>query len=246
MSIGKWIAGGLGWALFGPLGGILGFLAGTALETGTASRSGQGSTGSSGTGGRTTRGDFTVSLVVLTAAVMKADGRVTKAELDYVKKYLLRSFGQQAATDAIRMLRDVLKQEIPVDEVSRQIGRNLDYSSRLQLLHYLFGISGADGHTHPLEVELIQRIASYMQVSSHDFNSIKAMFVKDTQSAYKILGVANNASNDEIKKAYRKMAAENHPDKVAYLGEEIRKDAEEKFRKINEAYEAIKKERGLS
>ncbi len=246
MGLGKWIAGGLGWAIFGPIGGILGFLAGAAFEKiDTSQFTGQQNGNNGQSNRRTTGADFRVSLVVLTAAVMKADGRVTKAELDYVKNYLLRSFGQAAATDAVRMLRDILKQEIPIADVSRQVGNNLDYSSKLQMLHYLFGISRADGHTHPNEIQIIQTIASHMGISNHDFMSIQAMFVKDTNSAYTILGLTKEATNDEIKKAYRKMAAENHPDKVSYLGEEVQKDAEEKFKKINQAYESIKKERAF-
>jgi len=100
MSLGKWIAGGLGWAFFGPVGGIVGFLVGTAFEGQTGSKF----KGTPGATKNTTRGDFMVSLIILTAAVMKADGVVKKAELDYVKKYFLRSFGEEAATDAIRML----------------------------------------------------------------------------------------------------------------------------------------------
>lgn len=240
MSLGKWIAGGLGWAFFGPIGGILGFLVGSAFD-GTQ----KFTNSTQHQGGNTTKGDFMVSLIVLTASVMKADGVIKKAELDYVKKYLVRSFGQDAATDAIRMLRDILKQEIPVADVSRQVGQHLDYSSKLQLLHYLFGISSSDGHTHIKEVEVIQLIANHMNISSHDFSSIKAMFYNDTNVAYSILGVTKDASNDEIKKAYRKMAVEYHPDKVSYLGEDVQKSAKEKFQKIADAYEAIKKERGI-
>lgn len=241
MSFGKWIAGGLGWAFFGPIGGILGFLVGSAFD---GSQNIKGSQGQR-TQGPTTKGDFMVSLIVLTAAVMKADGVVKKAELDYVKKYLIRSFGQEAATDAIRMLRDILKQEIPVSEVSQQVGSHLDYSSKLQLLHYLFGISSSDGHTHIKEVEVIQTISNYMRIRTTDFNSIKAMFYSDTHIAYSILGISPNATNDEIKKAYRKMAIEYHPDKVSYLGEDVQKSAKEKFQKIADAYESIKKERGF-
>lgn len=241
MSLGKWIAGGLGWAFFGPIGGIVGFLVGTAFE----GKTGAGFNKNSGPQNQTTRGDFLVSLIVLTAAVMKADGVVKKAELEYVKKYFLRSFGEEAATDAVRMLRDILKQEIPVQDVSTQIGQNLDYSSRLQLLHYLFGIAIADGYTHKSEVDLINVISNYMKVSNADFNSIKSMFYADTNTAYNILGVEKSATEAEIKKAYRKMAVEYHPDKVSYLGEDVQKSAKEKFQKINEAYEAIKKERGF-
>lgn len=242
MSLGKWIAGGLGFTLFGPIGGILGFLAGAAFE---GLEKGSFTSKSTGQPKQSTQGDFMISLIVLSAAVMKADGKVSKSELDYVKKYLLRSFGEEAATDAIRMLRDVLKQQIPVHEVSQQVGQYLDYSSRLQLLHYLFGISNADGHVHVDEVNLIQQIANSMGIRSNDFNSIKSMFFKDTNTSYSILGLKPNATDDEIKKAYRKMAIEYHPDKVAYLGEDVQKAAKEKFQKISEAYENIKKERGL-
>jgi DnaJ like chaperone protein len=240
MRIGKWIGGGLGWALLGPIGGILGFLVGTAFDGVNQPEINQPNRV-----GHTTRGDFMVSLVVLTAAVMKADGKVTRSELDFVKQYLLRSFGREAATDGIRMLRDVLKQEIPIDQVSRQIGQNLDYSSRLQLLHYLFGISSADGVTHRSEVEVIHVISNFMGVGESDFTSIKSMFYNDTHIAYSILGLEPTASDEEIKKAYRKMAIEYHPDKVAYLGEDVQRSANEKFKKLNQAYESIKKERGM-
>jgi DnaJ like chaperone protein len=241
MSLGKWIAGGLGWAFFGPIGGIVGFLVGSAFDASDTLKlnEGQGPTST------TTRGDFMVSLLVLTAAVMKADGTVKKAELEFVKKYMLRSFGKEASQDAIKMLRDILNQEIPVQDVSRQIGQHMDYSSRLQMLHYLFGISSADGETKKSEVELIQMLSINMGIGQSDFNSIKSMFYSDTHVAYSILGVTPESTDEEIKKAYRKMAVEYHPDKVSYLGEDVQHTAKEKFQKINHAYESIKKQRGF-
>ena len=254
MKFGKWIGGGIGWALGGPLGGILGYFIGAAFDTnsqpGGQSQAGfsgrpSGSTGYSQQ--QTSRGDFMVSLVVLTAAVMKADGKVTQAELNYVKQFFVRQFGVETATDGIRMLRDVLKQQIPVYDVSRQIGQMLNYSSRLQLIDYLFGIVSTKGSVLPSELRLIEGIANNMGVNGTDFNSIKSMFVKvDADSPYKILGISPSATDDEVKKAYRKMAVENHPDKVAYLGEDVQRAAKEKFQKINEAYEAIKKQRGFN
>lgn len=238
----------------GPLGGLLGYFIGSAFDSnsqpGGHSQTGFGGQPGAGTGyarQQTSRGDFMVSLVVLTAAVMKADGKVTQAELNYVKQFFVRQFGVETATDGIRMLRDVLKQQIPVYEVSRQIGQMLNYSSKLQLVDYLFGISNADGQIHTNELNVIEVIARNMGISDTDFNSIKSMFVKaDADSAYKILGISPSATDDEVKKAYRKMAVENHPDKVAYLGEDVQRAAKEKFQKINEAYEAIKKQRGFS
>ena len=78
-----------------------------------------------------------------------------------------------------------------------------------------------------------------------DFQSIQAMFYKDTKSSYKILEITQDVSDDDIKKAYRKMATKFHPDKVHHLGEEFQKMAEEKFKSLNDAYDQIKKERGI-
>jgi DnaJ like chaperone protein len=121
----------------------------------------------------------------------------------------------------------------------------MDYPSRLQLLHFLFGIANADGVFHPKELNVINSIASWIGVSSADFDSIKSMFIDNLDASYKVLEIDQSATNEEIKKAYRNMAIKFHPDKVGYLGEDIRKSAEEKFQKVNEAYEKIKKDRGF-
>lgn len=143
-------------------------------------------------------------------------------------------------------LRDLLKQEIPLRDVCYQIKNRLDHSSRLQLLHFLYGVSKADGKVHPREVEIIEKIAGYMGISDKDTESIKAMFYEDTEAAYRVLEIEASVNDDEVKKAYRKMANKYHPDKVAYLGEDIRKAAGEKFRKVKDAYETIKKDRGMN
>jgi len=139
----------------------------------------------------------------------------------------------------------MIKQDIDVREVARQVGQHMDNAAKLQLLHYLFGIAMADGNVDKAEVDKIMEISGYMGVSVADFNSVKAMFYKDVESAYMILQITAAATNEEVKKAYREMAKKYHPDRVASLGEEIRKAAEEKFQKVNEAYETIKKERGF-
>lgn len=238
----KWIGGGLGWAFLGPLGGLLGFALGSMLDQ-SETIAGRDPRHQAGP---TTQGDFVSSLVVLVAAVMKADGKVLRSELDYVKANFQRSFGSSTASNATTILRDVLKQNIPVEDVSRQIGRYMDYSARLQLLHFLFGISKADGHVSESELKLIEKISYYMSISSTDFNSVKATFYDNLDSAYATLDVSKDASDDEIKKAYRKMAVKHHPDKVAYLGEDVKMKAKEKFQKLTEAYEKIKKARGMS
>lgn len=237
-KFGKWIAGGLGWAFFGPIGGILGFTLGSLFETPEFSKTKVYSS--------TTTGSFAMTMLVLVAAVMKADGRVLKSELNYVKKYFVQSFGEESAAEAIKMLHDIINQNIPVQAVGLQIKQNLDYSSRLQLLHLLFGVAQADGKVDLSELNTIASIAGYMGVSSKDFESIKSMFVADVDSAYKILEIEKTATDEEVKKAYRKMAVKFHPDKVSHLGDDFQKQAKEKFQKVNEAYEKIKKERGIN
>lgn len=238
---GKWLGGGLGFVMGGPIGGLLGFLVGSVIDSTTVHTS----TYRTGTA-RTTQGDFGMSLLVLVAAVMKADGKIVKSELDYVKQFFVRQFGQESAKQALLMLKDILKQEIPVQDVCLQIRSNMDYSSRLQLLHILFNVSLADTNIHPSEISVIEKIAGFLGVASNDFLSIKNMFIPETDSSYKILEIEPSCSNDEVKKAYRRMAMKYHPDKVSHLGDDFRKSAEEKFKKVNEAYDRIKKERNMA
>ena len=152
-KFGKWVGLGLGWALGGPIGGILGLAVGSIFDTGTSVSSGQVR------GTQTLRGDYAASLLVLVAAVMKADGRVMKSELDYVKRYFITRFGQDTANEAVVMLRDILKQEIPLRDVTHQLSQRLDYSYRLEMLHFLFGIASADGSVSDAENQVIQKIA---------------------------------------------------------------------------------------
>lgn len=244
IKLGKWIGGGLGWALGGPIGGLLGFLIGGAIDRAKDSSS-YASLGDEHDIPQTNRDNFAVSLIVLVAAVLKADGKVVKSELECVKRFFVSQFGLANASEATLMLRDILKKEIPVKEVCRQIAQYMDYSARLQLLHILFDISVADGELVEAEQNLIFSISDFLNISSTDYESLKNMFVRETDSAYKILEIDKSATNEEIKKAYRRMAVKYHPDKVAHLGEEYRKNAEEKFKKVNEAYETIKKERNI-
>jgi len=236
MRYAKWIGGGLGWAFGGPIGGILGFIFGTMVDGMQSGKFEYKPTQS---------GDFSISLLVLSAAVMRADGKVMKSELDYVRNFFIRQFGLETANSRIQMLQEILKQDFNLPEVCQQIGQYMEYPSRLQLLHYLFGLSSADGQYNPKEVEMIGIIAGYLGVEKQDYESIRAMFVKDINSAYKVLEILPEATDEEVKAAYRKMAVKYHPDKVAHLGDDIQHAAKEKFQQLNGAYEEIKKQRGM-
>jgi DnaJ like chaperone protein len=242
----KWVGGTLGWAMGGPIGALLGFAIGSVIDHGSVMLVETGKMQEPRIPRSTNTGDFTASLLVLAAAVMKSDGRVMKTELDYVKRFFVRNFGESHAQERMLLLRDILNQQIPLHDVCAQIQYNMPYASRLQLLHFLFGISQADGQVQDTEVETIANIAQYMGIEGNDFASIKAMFYRDTNSDYKILEVEPNATNEDIKKAYRRMAVKYHPDKVASEGPEVQRAAKEKFQKLQDAYENVRKQRGMS
>lgn len=239
MGLGKWIAGALGWAMFGPLGGILGYVIASKLES-LSQAVQQGDDQSKGQ-----RNSFLMSLLVLSAAIIKADGKTSQQELSTVRSFFARNFGPQAGNDAEEIIKSILSKDFNLYEVCSQIRSNMDYSQRLQLFHYLVSLGACDG-LHPREIDILETIATYIGLSQSETDSIIAQFKPSNDSNYKILEISPDATNEEVKKAYRKMAIKYHPDKVATLGSDILKAAEEKFKTISAAYEAICRERGIS
>lgn len=246
-NYGKWIGGALGWAFGGPLGALFGVAVGSMFDN-TENKPSSREQNQAFTQYRhhTTHDDFVMSLLALSAAVMKADGQSLKSELDYIRSFFKGQFGNAKAQEAMYLMKDLLKRDIPIKDVAEQIRYNMEHPLRLQLLHYLFNIAKADGHVHQVEVDMINRISNYMGISAKDYDSIEGMFHKDVGHAYAILEISDNASDAEVKKAYRRMAVKHHPDKVSHLGDEFRLAAKEKFIKVKEAYEQIKKDRGIS
>ena len=237
MGLGKWIAGALGWALLGPIGGILGYyFASRAEKVAEANDAQQRIQGQ--------RNSFLMSLLVLSAAVIKADGKTTSQELSTLRSFFARNFGSQAGNEAEEIVKNILSKDFNLYEVCTQVRSCMDYSQRLQLYHYLVGLGACDG-LHKSEIDVLEVIASYIGLSKNEVDSIFAQFRPSNDSNYRILEITPEATNDEVKKAYRKMAVKYHPDKVATLGEDVQKAAEEKFKAISQAYEAICKERGM-
>ena len=232
MNINKWLWGGLGWAMGGPIGAIMGYALGSM-------------TGSNRNYTQTRGGDFGAAMLILFAAVMKADNELKKSELNFVKKFLTDNFGINYTKERMELFKKILNQNINVKDVCGQIKIHMDLNSKIQLIHILFALSKADNEIHQNEINIIFNIGNLIGVNDTDFESIKAMFVPNTKAAYQILGLDTNANNSEIKIAYRKMATKYHPDKVSHLGDEFSKVAEEKFKSINDAYQQIKKERNI-
>jgi DnaJ like chaperone protein len=241
----KWLGAGLGFAVGGPIGSVLGYVVGNFIEGFTKDDIERARTYST-TSANTQSGDFEISLLLLSAVVIKADGKIDQRELSYVRLHFKNMYGEERANHAFKLFKGFIKNNnVSTRQVCMQIRQNMTHATRLQLLHFLFGIAKADGAVIEAEVNAIKTIAGYLYINQHDFESIKAMFYDSSESAYKILEIEKTASNDEVKKAYRKMVKKYHPDKLQHLGEEHVKGAEDKFKQVQKAYEKIQKERGL-
>ncbi|GAB4376916.1 MAG: hypothetical protein Kow0075_04620 [Salibacteraceae bacterium] len=234
----------MGWALGGPVGALVGFALGYLWDNASLKPVWSEAGPSDGTGSfrdaTTKKGDFVVSLLVLAAAVMRADQRVLKSELRYVKKFLRTHFSEGETLEYLRVLRQLISQDIDIDAVCGQIARFMNEEQRLQLLHFLIGIAVADGSLHRDELVLLKNIASHLHLTEAQFAAVKAMYGDGDERYYEILELKPGASHEEIKAAYRKLAKKYHPDRLGDdIGEEIKKASIEKFRLVQEAYEKL-------
>ena len=123
----------------------------------------------------------------------------------------------------------------------------MTYEQRLQLLNFLVMIAQADGVVVSEEVNALRECAQYLGLTDSDVDSMLNLHDggSNLDAAYKVLGVAPTATDAEVKAAYRRLALQNHPDKVASLGEDVRLAAERKFQEINAAKETVWKARGM-
>ena len=249
----KWLFAGLGWAIGGPIGGLLGYFLGKAISPDKQIGDGEEQTfyhrGPYRNTG--TQQDVNVALMVLIAAVMKVDGQVKRSELDYVKKFLLANYGEERGRQMLKVLQQMVQRDIPIDQVCAQIKVNTDYSTRYHMVDFLFGIGGADGEFHQTEINMLRLIAQYLGISASDYTSIHERHVgyssnqsfthsSNKKDPYRVLGIDSSATDDEVKKAYRRMAMKYHPDRVAGMSEEMQRNAAEQMKEINQAYDKIK------
>ena len=276
MGLTKWIFAGLGWVIgAGPIGALLGYMIGNAIErnrendnssaTFAGHRGPYRNTGS--------QEDVNIALNVLIATVIKADGNVRRSELDYVKRFLLKNYGEEKGKQYLSMLRDLVQPERVIDTTSicYQIKQNTDYTTRYHMVDFLFGLAVADNAYSPAENSVLREIANGLGINARDYVSMYTRHVgsrfggsgsyssgsgysgsshstsysQPRKDPYKVLGLDSTATDEEVKKAYRRLAMKYHPDKVEGMGEEVKKNAEAQFREINEAYEQIKTARGM-
>lgn len=233
----KWILAVLGYSFFRFPGALIGYFLGSLIENSSPKRRNIRNISSQ---------DFELNLLALASLVIKADGRVSKQELDYVRSYFVSAYGKNRANSTFQIFNDnINKKGISPTNIIKLFNSVLNYESRLQVIHFLFGIAKADGNVSLPELQKLLDFSNMLRLSKADFESIKAMFVDQVGGAYKILEINKSDSDQKVKKAYRDLAKKHHPDKVQHLGEAYVKAAQEKFQKIQKAYERIKAERGF-
>ena len=271
MSAGKWIGGILGFMSGGALGALAGVALGALFDYGLkAVNKDEDGSGNGFTGGNAAweqaerrryyegqRNSFLFSLLVLASYIIRADGRVMHSEMEFVRSFLRRNFGEAAVEQGNAILLRLFDEQKRMDashpgafrdvirESCAQIAANMDYAGRLQLLNFLVMIAQADGNVARGEVDALKDVARCMGVADADIDSMLKLSGGTLDDAYAVLGVSPEATDDEVRAAYRKLALKHHPDRVAALGEDIRRAAEKKLQEINEAKERIYKARGM-
>ncbi|MBQ9671261.1 MAG: DnaJ domain-containing protein [Prevotella sp.] len=257
MKTSTWIGGFLGWIVLGPIGAAIGAWIGSMIGEDDNNGSFSGNNAYSTIGGPAEEGNrnsFLMSMLVLASYIIKADGRIMHSEMELVRQWLRANFGEVAVQQGDQILRRLFeasklqgeaRYRQNIKDACLQISMNMDYSERLQLLGFLVMIAQADGVVDATEVAALKEVAEWMQVSADEIDTMLNLGHDDLESAYKVLGVSPEATDDDLRRAYRRLALEHHPDRVAALGEDVRRAAEKKFQEINDAKERIWKARGL-
>jgi DnaJ like chaperone protein len=244
----KWVGAFLGFVFGRIFGAFLGYFIGSLIDKVLMPRTERRSFTEMFYGQReqVSPGDFELNLLSLASIVIKADGRVSQKELDFVRNYFIQAYGKERANATFKLFNEVIKKrQISAANICEYLKPRLRYEVRLQVIHFLFNIAQADGQVSESETHKIENISRYFSISHRDFESIKAMFFQSADSAYKILEIEKDASVSEIKSAYRKMVKKYHPDKLIHMDEAYQQGAKEKFNEVQKAYEKLQKERGF-
>lgn len=190
--------------------------------------------------------DFEINLLALASTVIKADGSVKKKELEFVRNFFIGHYGQDKAKKIFKIFNEQVKNERQnIDILSRVFMERTTYEMRLQIIHFLYGVANADGKIAYEELDKINQISIALGIKLPDVESIKAMFIKSSDNAYKILEIESNVTDEQVKTAYRNMAKKYHPDRIYSKDPAMIKGAKEKFQEVQKAYEIIQKERGI-
>lgn len=264
MGYGKWIGGVVGFMAMGPLGALAGYAIGALFDKATDAEA-QGATGheyygptsSAGCEDIGQRNSFLFAMLVMASYIIRADGRIMHSEMEFVRRFLRVNFGEGAVAEGEQILLNLFERRKQMErtdpmafkntihDCGAQIAVNLTYEQRLQMLDFLVKIAQSDGNVCQAEIETLKEVAVAMGLSVKEVKSMLNLRSNSLEDAYKVLEISPEATDAEVRAAYRRLALKHHPDKVAALGEDIRRAAEEKFQEINDAKERIYKARGL-
>lgn len=272
MAIAKWIGGFLGLMSGGIFGAIAGYALGYVIddmisngtdllnsgEQETYTRTRQRRTRTTyrpqGTQQEGERNSYLFSLLLLASHIIMADQKVMHSEMEYVRRTLRNNFGSAAEQQGNEILLKLFERHKNLGDAMwnqeirmscYQIAAAMSLEERLQILAFLCEIAKADGNIPQKEIDELRNLAQYLGIDTAEIDKLLNLGSNKLEDAYKVLGVDPSASDEEVKKAYRKMALQYHPDKVSTLGDDVKAAAEKKFKEINAAKELIWAARGL-
>lgn len=256
----KWIGAWLGWITTGSvLGGLAGYVLGSLFDKFSGDSDdvetvyepyGQSEP-------RNNEGDrngFLFSMMVLSAHVIQADGKIMHSEMELVRQFLRQNFSEEAVEQGngiLLKLFDYRKRngealwQQQIQEACREMSRHMQTEHRLQLLSFLCDVAKIDGNLHDQELTALRTVAANLGLNTSVVDQMLHLGGESLDDAYAVLGLTKDATDEEVKKAYRKMALQYHPDRVATLGDDVKAAAQKKFQEINNAKERIYKARGL-
>jgi len=247
--LGKIVGGAIGFAIGGPLGAVLGATFGHAFDAGGGTYIEHRPSGVSAS--EQAQATFFVAAFSMLAKLVRADGHVSREELESVEKFMLYDLNldPQSRQAAMNIFNTAGASAQRFEDFAAQFYQSFQHQPQLLdlMIDIMLRVALADGHMSAPEDRMIRSAATIFQMGDDRYHSIKSRYMRDTDRYYSVLGLSATATDDEVKHQYRRRVSEYHPDKIAGKGlpEEFTKFAEDKFREIQEAYEAIKKERGI-
>lgn len=265
MAGAKWIGGFLGLLSGHTLGAIAGFVLGSLIDALIDGSSSSGSSNNfySNTSSRNQqfkdpqegeRNGFLFSLMVLAAHMVQADGKIMHSEMNTVRNLLRQNFGESSVIQGEQILRKLFEYRKrqgeqlwyeQIRQACREMAAVMPVEHRIQLIAFLAEIAKADGQVQQCEMDALREISLNLGLAASVVDQMFSLGGSTIEDAYVTFGLTVDATDEELKKTYRRLALQYHPDRVATLGEDVKEAAKKKFQELNDAKDRIWKARGL-